>query len=225
MQKIWPHKIKAVIFDNDGTLVDTEWAYSWAHEQITGQPLAMSLKAKLMGKTALESCTYVCKVLNLSITPEEFVEKRNALIDKCWDDVKIMPGALDLAKTLKEKGIKISIATSSKRPTYEKKMAKLHDFESLFDYIICGSDVERGKPFPDIFLAAMNKYGDLKPEECIVVEDSPLGIHAANVAGMASIFVPDPKLDADEALKAEGCKPEITIKSLEEFPFDAFEFA
>ena len=97
-------------------------------------------------------------------------------------------------------------------------MCKIH-------HVVSGSDVTHGKPHPEIFLKALGGFENVKPEEALVFEDSPLGIKAANRAGMPAIFVPDPHMNAEKALAEYDAKPLLTISSLEEFPYDKFEWS
>ena len=220
--KKWPHPIQCVIFDNDGTLMDTEWAYSWAHKQLTGYDLDWTLKARLMGKQSIESWKITCEYYGLKESPEVLSEKRTKLLEDCWKDIKLMPGAADLVKKLKDLGIRVCIATSSRRQVFLQKASKSMDLVKQMDHVICGDDVLHGKPEPDIFLAALNKYDGIPPEAALVFEDSPLGIKAANNAGMASVFVPDPHLNIEESLGEQDAHPEVIISSLETFNFDDF---
>ena len=90
------------------------------------------------------------------------------------------------------------------------------------DFTVCGNEVQAGKPEPDLFLAALNKFEGIKPEEALVFEDSPLGILAANRGGMPSVFVPDPHVDIEKSLMNEGASATYIIPSLHEFDFSKF---
>ena len=100
---------------------------------------------------------------------------------------------------LKEKNYKIALATSAKRERVEKQIKDKWLKES-FDAIVCGDDVEKGKPSPDIFLKAAKKL-NVNPNECIVIEDSSAGIKAAFNAGMAGIHVVDLKEPDNEIIR------------------------
>jgi pseudouridine-5'-monophosphatase len=225
MPPSWATPIRAVIFDNDGTLADTEWAYSWVHEQITGHPLDWEMKPRLMGKPALETCQLLVEYYHLDTTPEALVETRTNLIATCWKDIKLLPGAVEIVAGLEARHSPMAIATSSRRQVFDQKCQSYRDFYAKFQHAITGTDVTNGKPHPEIFLKALAKWPDLRPEEVIVFEDSPLGIEAANAAGMASVFVPDSNMDVDAALAVKGAKPTVIIPSLLEFDFEQFLWA
>jgi pseudouridine-5'-monophosphatase len=223
--KVWPHPIKAVIFDNDGTLMDTEWVYSLAHKQLVGEEMEWPFKVRCMGKTALEAATLTCDEFHLSMTPEEFVSRRNDLVREYWPTIPLLPGAEALVKALKAKGIRQAIATASNTVSFEQKTSGHRDLISMIDHHVCGDEVERGKPEPDLFLAALAKWPGIAPENALVFEDAPLGILAANRAGMASVFVPDAHINVAQALAEHNAKPCATVKSLEEFSLDMFDWA
>jgi pseudouridine-5'-monophosphatase len=225
MTATWPTPIRAVIFDNDGTLADTEWAYSWVHEQITGQPLSWEEKPRFMGKPALEICELMVEYYHLDATPEALLETRTNLISGCWKNIKLLPGAVEIVNGLESRHIPMAIATGSRRQVFDEKCQSYREFYAKFEHAITGTDITRGKPHPEIFLTALAKWPGLRPEEVIVFEDAPAGIEAANAAGMASVFVPDANMDLGAALAGKEVKPTVTIPSLAVFDFDQFVWA
>ena len=225
MAKLWPHPIRAIIYDNDGTLMDTEWVYSVAHKECTGYDLEWDFKVHMMGKTPIEACRMTVEHHNLSESPESLCKRRTELVEKYWPTIPMMKGAEAMIKKIKEMGIHQAIATASNHKGFDQKSSGHRDVVAMMDHVICGDDVAHGKPEPDLFLAALHKWEGIAPESALVFEDSPLGIKAANRAGMPAIFVPDPHMNAEKALAEYDAKPLLTISSLEEFPYDKFEWS
>lgn len=218
--------IKCVIFDNDGTLMDTEIVYTIAHKEVTGFDLDWDFKVQLMGKTELEACKLTCDHYGLKESPESLSARRTKIVNEQWPHVKLMPGAESVVKELKKRGIKMAIATASSRKTFELKSQSHKDFVAMMDYVICGDEVEHGKPAPDLFLKALSMFKDLgiKAEEALVFEDSALGIKAANVAGMSSVFIPDSHVNVEKVLKDNEAKPDLIIPSFEKFDFNCVKW-
>lgn len=223
---MWPHPIKAVLFDNDGLLLDTESIYASVHLELTGKELDWDLRRKLMGLTGPDSCAIVVKEYGLDIDPLEFMRQRNETLKQHFINASLLPGAVEIIRAFKERKIPIALATSSPRENINVKMSKKQDFYKQFDAILCGDEVTKGKPDPEIFLNAMKKLSlpDIKPENVIVFEDAPSGIKGANNAGMASVMVPDPDLPMPLAVDEIGATPTIILKSLNEFEFNLFEW-
>lgn len=140
---------------------------------------------------------------DLPLSIEDYIKERNALQDKMWPTVPLLPGVAKLVKHLKKHNIPIAIATGSRREKYLLKTGHLQDVFGLFEgKVICGDDTQyamRGKPFPDIFLAAAKEMlgrdvGEplVEPTESqrserakgLVVEDGLPGMQAGVCAGM-----------------------------------------
>jgi pseudouridine-5'-monophosphatase len=178
-----------------------------------------------MGKSALETCKILVEYYKLDTTPEALMDRRTALVSKCWKDVKLLPGAMEIVSGLESRHIPMAIATSSRRSAFEEKCESNRDFYRRMHHSITGSDITQGKPNPEIFLSALAKWPNVAPEEALVVEDSPLGIKAANAAGMPSVFVPDSHMNAAVALAEQNAEPTLIIPSLLEFDFEKFTWA
>lgn len=186
-----------VIFDLDGVLLDTEPFYTRATEQIVapfGKVFDWSVKAQLMGRDALASARTLVSALDLPITPEEYLERKEPLLAAMFPGSQEIPGASDLVRHLHARGLRLAVATSSTTPHFRLKTAH-HDWFALFDAVVCADHpaVKRLKPAPDIFLAAR---AALHAEEraCLVVEDSLAGVAAALAAGMPVLALAAPQL-------------------------------
>lgn len=223
MSLVYNHPIQVVIFDNDGTLMNTEWVYSVAHKECTGSELTWDLKVHLMGKTPIEACKITCDALHLTESPESLCKRRAEIENNYWPNVPMMPGAERLIDELQKRKIPMAIATASCHKSFDLKSSGHRDVVAKMDHVICGDDVQHGKPEPDLFLAALNKWNkSIDPKHALVFEDSALGIAAANRAGMASVYIPDSHVDVDSVLKQYDAHPDLIIKSLEDFDFNQF---
>ena len=196
--------IKAVIFDLDGTLIDTEkyfringpksfehFGYTMTDQQYLsirslGRPFIYDTLKKFSGDPNFnyeEVLVYRSKLMEESI-------KKNGL--------EVKKGAVQLLSFLKDKGIICAIATASPVERSERYL-KQAGILSYFDRIISARNMKEGKPSPDVYEFAVKELG-LKAEECIAVEDSPNGVLSASRAGLKVVFVPD-LTPADTQLK------------------------
>ncbi|KAG0565347.1 hypothetical protein KC19_8G184100 [Ceratodon purpureus] len=208
-------QITHVLFDMDGLLLDTEKFYTVVQEKILadyGKTFDWSLKAKMMGKKALEAGQIFIQDTGLTglLTPEEFIQRREVMLHAMFPESDLMPGAERLIRHLHAKNIPMAIATSSHRRHFELKSTKHGPLFSLMHHVVTGDDpsVVHGKPAPDIFLVAADRFEDpdLKVANVLVFEDAPSGVAAAHAAGMPVVMVPDPNLatslcqEADQVL-------------------------
>jgi 16S rRNA pseudouridine516 synthase len=185
--------VKAVIFDLDGTLVDSMWVWRDIDIEYLGKrgiPLPETLQNEIEGMSFLETAEYFKKRFSLEDSLEEIQAEWNQMAwDKYCNEVPLKDGAAQFLKACKEHGIRLGIATSNSRELV-KAVAKSHGFEDYFGAIVTGTDVTKGKPAPDIYLAAA-KILDVDPGDCLVFEDIVPGIMAGKHAGMRVCAVED----------------------------------
>lgn len=185
--------IKAIIFDMDGLMVDTEPLYSQAMQEIAqrrNKCFTLELKQKMMGRLGIESMRIFKDALGLNESPEEILKEREKIYEKLiTQDVKPMPGLFNLLELLNKMGLRKAIASSSKRRWVELIITKL-GITNEFEVIVSGEEVEHGKPHPDIYLLVAKKL-NITPNECLVVEDSLSGVEAAKAANMTCIVIPN----------------------------------
>lgn len=183
-------KLKGAIFDLDGVIVDTVPLHFKAWKKMFGEYKREftfhDYKDKVDGIPRIEGARAILKDL-----PEEELEKAATKKQKYFlefletEGISVFDDALELIKELKTNNIKIAVISSSKNCHYILRKAKI---DNLFDAIVSGNDIEKGKPAPDIFLLA-SKMLSLETEECIVFEDAMLGVEAAKKGGFVCVGV------------------------------------
>ena len=185
--------IKAVIFDLDGSLVDSMWIWRDIDIEYLGRfgiELPKELQTEIEGKSFSETAVYFKERFNIPDSLEQMKEDWNRMAwDKYMNEVMLKPGADVFLHHCLEKGIKLGIATSNSRQLVEA-VAKARGFGQDFDCIMTACEVEKGKPSPDIYLAVADKLG-VKPADCLVFEDITPGIMAGKNAGMRVCAVED----------------------------------
>jgi beta-phosphoglucomutase-like phosphatase (HAD superfamily) len=194
-------KFSAVIFDLDGLILDTEIVARRAWRQAGadfGFVLEDELYQRFIGLTTPDIENVLREVFGRDFRAEEVIRTAygyfNEYIDK--EGIAIKRGFFELFDYLNGIGFPQALATSSSRDFTERKL-KVSGLLGKFDTVICGDDIENGKPAPDIFLAAAERL-KVSPAECLALEDSDNGIRAAYNAGMAVIIVPDLKQPSKE---------------------------
>ena len=200
-------KIKGVLFDMDGVIFDTEKAYldTWTKVfKSYGYDLKKETYISIMG-TGRENAVRTFKnAFGDDIPMEEMYKDKDRILKEIIEagKVPLKDGAIEILTYLREKNIKIALATSARMWRAETQL-NLAGIKNMFNEIVCGDEIKNLKPNPEIFLKAAEKLG-LKPEDCIVIEDSPAGIQAAHNAGTYAIHVEDLK-KADDTIK-KYCK-------------------
>ena len=178
--------IKAVLFDLDGTLVDSMWMWGNIDIEFLGQngfEVPEDFARCIEGMSFTETAVYVKKRFNLSLTVDAIKNPWNEMADfKYQHEVHLKDGGFEFINELKKRGIKTGIATSNSKELV-KKCVEANQLFDCFDCIKTACEVKRGKPAPDIYLAVAEDLG-VKPEECLVFEDIPNGIKAGKSAGM-----------------------------------------
>lgn len=181
--------VKAVIFDMDGVLFDSQPLHFKAEiRTIThfGYPITESELKEYLGWCEDDFWKDVISRYNLKTTVAEMKAFEHPVIEKLLDEFALPdPELQEILKALRAKKLMLAVASSSPRHWVNMVLDGL-SVSGLFDEIVSGEDVKNGKPAPDIFLKAANLLG-AEPCECMVIEDAPAGIEAANAAGMYSV--------------------------------------
>jgi len=225
MTKYWPHPIKAVIFDNDGTILDTLGIYRQVFKELIKHPLPNELARAVNGLSDIEASKKFVAYFNLDITPQEFNHRRTERLSEILPQCKTMPGVERIIKKISEMGKPMGVATSSTRKSHMVKIMNHTDIFSLFKCDRCGDEVTNAKPAPEIFQKVAACLGDFKPENVLVFEDAYLGIKAANNAGMPSVLLHVNDEDVNMGLDEVEAKPSVIINSFDQFDFNMFNWA
>lgn len=186
-------KILAVIFDLDGTLLDTEWATRGVFEEFlarNGKVLDKEREEKKrLGMTLKDSAASVVKDYHLPFTPDEFVQQIIPMYQEKWKYAKALPGANRVIKHFHDHGVPMALASNSLREYIEAKISHHRGWKELFSVILGSDQVKAGKPAPDLFEEAAKQMG-VDAVHCLVIEDSVVGVKAAKAAGMEVVAVP-----------------------------------
>ena len=189
---MWRDK-KGAIFDMDGTLMDSMWIWRDIDIEYLGRfgiALPEDLQAKIEGLSFAETAVYFQEHFGITDSIEKIQSDWNDMaIDFYRHRIGMKKGARELLTQMKERGMKIGIATSNSVELTEECLAA-NGVADLFDTVRTSRDTPRGKPFPDIYLSVADEWG-IAQEDLIVFEDIPNGAIAGKRAGMEVIAVAD----------------------------------
>lgn len=185
--------ITALIFDMDGLLVDSEPLADLAMIEFLrrhGHVAREEYAARLLGRRLPDAVALFIEWYGLHGEFDALVAEFDAIrTEAILGNLRRMPGAAEIVAFGRTAGLRLALATSNRRHQADISLQET-DLTSHFDAEVTGDDIDRGKPFPDIFLAAAAALG-VEPDGCIVLEDAPAGVSAATAAGMRSVFVPN----------------------------------
>ena len=190
--------IKAVIFDLDGVIVDTAHYHYLAWKRLAkelGFDLTLEQNELLKGVSRMRSLEIILDLGGIELSEaekERIANKKNGWFVEYVNEMKpeeIFPGVKELLKSIRSKGLKMGLASSSKNA---HAVVNLLNIENEFDAIVDGTMIIHSKPDPEIFLLAASKLG-VVPAECVVFEDAEAGVEAALAAGMKCVGVGSPE--------------------------------
>jgi len=190
---IFPRPIRAVVFDMDGLLVDTEILISDLMVDLApsyGAALPNAVIQRMIGLPSAASDVVARAHFGPNFPLEDFfAEVSRRMHAACEAGVALKAGVRELLDHLDAAGIPRAIATSSSHPSVQRTLGP-SGILPRFDAIVASGDYARGKPAPDPFLVAAERL-DVPAEDCLALEDSHNGVRAAHAAGMMTVMVPD----------------------------------
>jgi HAD superfamily hydrolase (TIGR01509 family) len=212
---------EAVIFDMDGTLLDTESVFRTIVFEVCtelGFEMTDAVHMSMVGGSHERTNQLLIEAYGVSFPYALFDERCRVIMrDRSHGGVPVKPGALELVKELRERNIPTAVATSSRNPHAQHHLTAAGLFD-LFETIVTRDDVVNPKPHPEPYLTAARRLG-VDPLKCLALEDSHSGVRAAHAAGMQTVMVPD-LVHPSEEIRALGIA---VMESLDHVRLAAFD--
>ncbi|MFF9689586.1 HAD family hydrolase [Streptomyces sp. NPDC014623] len=190
----------SVLFDLDGTLVDSEPNYYEAGRRLLARygvrDFSWENHTRFIGIGTRETLTVLREEYGIEAPVDELLAGKNALyLELAGTSTTAFPEMRALAERLHEKGVPMAVASGSSRAVIAATLAAT-GLDACIPLYVSAEEVARGKPEPDVFLEAARRLG-VTPESCVVLEDAVPGVRAAHAAGMRCVAVPDAATSAD----------------------------
>ena len=208
--------ILAVAFDLDGLMFDSEALFVRVTNTFLmerGKSFTSELMRMMIGRRADESYPALKRMAGLDESPEELLTQIRARFTHEIDTaIHPTPGLFALLAHLKHRGIPRAVTTSSRR-AYAERLLIGHEILDQFTFLLTSEDVTKGKPDPEIYLKAAQRFG-VEPANLLVLEDSPPGLAAARAAGAFAVGVPHEHSPAEALTDAHLIVPSLDDPAL-----------
>ncbi|MGC1204871.1 MAG: HAD family phosphatase [Flavobacteriaceae bacterium] len=210
--------LKAVIFDMDGVIIDSEPLHHYAYHRMfkdVNIKVSDEQYESFTGQSTINICKKLCDLFQLEETPEYLVSLKRKHYEYIFENDKgfdLIDGVLDLIKDYHTNGLTLVLGSSASMPGIER-VFKRFDLNKYFIAKLSGANLKASKPHPEIFIKAAEVSG-FKTSECIVIEDSTNGITAANGAGIFSVG-----FDSLHSKNQDYSKANLVIKDFKEIAF------
>jgi HAD superfamily hydrolase (TIGR01509 family) len=186
--------IEAVVFDMDGVLIDSEPVWERVRRGFVaarGGRWPADGQDRMMGMSTAEWSAYISADFGVGLTPQQVAEQViTAMAGEYEKHVPLLPGAVDAVRSLSGRW-PLAVASSSPRSLIETVLS-VADLGSSFAAVVSSEEVPRGKPAPDVYLAAADRLS-VSPKACAGIEDSSNGLRSAAAAGFTVIAIPRPE--------------------------------
>ncbi|HEV3163551.1 MAG TPA: HAD family phosphatase [Isosphaeraceae bacterium] len=203
--------IRAVVFDLDGLMFDTEALYfRVAGEMLAarGKEFTPAMMRLMIGRRAAEVTAELVAMAELEESVEDVLAETRARFYALMDTaVHPTPGLFVLLDNLGQKKLPLAVATSSRR-SYAEGLLESHGLLARFAFLLTSEDVTRGKPDPEIYRLAAERFG-LPTSSVLVLEDSPAGVAAGKAAGAFTIAIPHEHSPAEDLAAADLVAPRL----------------
>lgn len=190
--------ISAVIFDLDGTLLSTEQVTRNILKDFLakyGKLQDKEKEKKRLGMANNEAAIAIVNDYELPLTPEQFTLEIMPMYHGLWQQAKALPGVNRLMKHLRKHGVPFALASNSITKNIDAKISHHEGWKENFATILGSDQVKSGKPSPDMFLEAANRMS-VDTANCLVIEDSLIGVKAGKAAGMKVVAVPSLQVES-----------------------------
>jgi len=200
--------IEAIIFDMDGTLVDTEPFNSEIEKcqfRLNQIPVSDEEHQKYLGTASDVMWMEIAERHNLQIPVDELIEQNRTESLRYFNEIEeipVMPGLVDLLEKMQTRKYPMAVASSSTPEMIDLILHKTN-LKKYFQVLVSAEEAGKSKPEPDVFLLAARKLG-IDPKNCMVIEDSKNGIAAARAAGMSCIAYQGPGTDPQNQKEADS---------------------
>ncbi|MEL0456627.1 HAD family phosphatase [Flavobacteriaceae bacterium SZ-1-7] len=210
--------LKAVIFDMDGVIIDSEPLHIRAYNNMfneVGIKVSSALYESFTGQSTINICKRLCDTFNLKESPEDLVALKRKHYRQFFDadsDLALIDGVLDLIKNYHENGLTLVLGSSASMDGINLIFERF-DLNKYFKAKLSGGDLKQSKPHPEIFIKSVEATGFSK-EECIVIEDSTNGVEAAKAAGIFCVGY-----DSFHSKNQDYSKANLIIENFEDIAF------
>lgn len=212
--------IKAVIYDFDDTIVDSDPLHiqSWeqnlkAHNVQNIADFKDFREKNMMGKSSRENAKLLVDHYKINVDPEDFYHSKADIYMKNVDKLELLPGVIYSLDLFKKSNLRLAVATGSPRKYIDAVTSRL-GLKDYFELIVSADDVQKSKPDPESFIVTCHKLG-LNPSECVVIEDATVGVQAAKAAGCKCIAIPNRNVKIQDYSQAD-----LVLESLEKITID-----